>query len=284
MSFPNDEALSYIKNVKTINVSNESSAVGWEDSSPVSEQAPVVRLTAEDKHNLLLEICNKSLNETPQLLTKELIDNALRHLYVSKINTYKKKTVSISNLVGCIKNVYYLFQGEKQLFKPEMYPYSTCVTSIGNTIHEILQTCGIKYKKVEDSLEVHLHGFKVTGRCDAILNDNVVCEFKSIEALPDQPKPEHLKQLLIYIHLLNTYVAGKYKIGQLIYFSRGKANVKIFDIEYTQAMDEMVSRFLNGFLIAFDDYLKTGNVPTKYVVKTACDFCGYYHLCHKSRS
>lgn len=275
-----DAALTYIRNAKVVVKDSGPSNVSWETEKPIITEQ--MSYDHEALHNQLLENVKLTTSKIPIKLTKEIIENGFRNKYLQSVNTYTKKTVSISNLVGCIKQVYFLFKGEQQYFRPDMYPYSICATSVGNTIHELIQTCGIPYKQVESSLRLDLHGFTVTGRCDIIVNDMVIAELKSIGDLPAKPKPEHMKQVLIYTHLMNTYLNATFKLAQLVYYSRGKSDIKIFDVEYTDKIDKSVKSFLEGFLTSFDDYLKTGNVPEKYVITTNCAFCGFYHKCYNT--
>ena len=78
----------------------------------------------------------------------------------------------------------------------------------GVALHKGLQALltefmGDKVKAVEYRVEKEVCGYKLKGSIDVLLSDNTVVEIKTVSRLSQPFYPEHVFQVLTYLHMLN---------------------------------------------------------------------------------
>ncbi len=119
----------------------------------------------------------------------------------------------------------------RQAYFNRLYPSPPTIAAIvGEYLHNILEEAFARLGlKTEVGLAVDLGEFKLAGRADAVLeNDegNVedVVEIKTVGKLPERPESTHVRQLQVYLELLE---APK---GTLLYIDRNRGHAKLFTI------------------------------------------------------
>ena len=120
-------------------------------------------------------------------------------------------------------------------------------------------------------------------RCDAICYGKILHEYKTVEKIDDDTelKSEHLQQAVIYAYLLNKIHHRNIQYIQIIYVSRGKVGVKVFNIEVNEDIMNKVGNRLNKQLRELKDCLDQYRVPSfdsEYCSKD-CKFCEYATFC-----
>ena len=269
-----DEIIKCIENMKTVENKDaekiKSDNVVW---APVQSQ-PNAQLNNDVKTN----------NVIPQKVTKELLTEYLRNYYqehVDQRNSYQKENLSVTDLVSCIRMVYFDFTNAERK-RNYIYPYEEIVTEIGNTIHSILQKripCIDKEEKIKITDKF---AFPISFRMDIHLNDQTLIEIKSIDALPPKAKPEHIKQAVLYAYFLNRFRDYKINMVQLLYVSRGKVDIAVFDIPITDQLLDRVDTTIKEYINDLKYHIDIKVAPpltNKYVDKSKCYFCDYNHIC-----
>jgi len=226
-------------------------------------------------------------SEKPSKITKDYVVGLLKAYEeenVKQRSSYQKKTINAYDLTGCIRKLFYGLKGTKE--EAVVYPYGEIVHGIGNTVHEIMQK---RLPSQQNELKIRVENqyeFTLNMRSDILWNDNVVVEVKTIESIPSKAKDEHVLQALFYAYLLNTYLGYRINLVQLLYVSRGKVDVEIFDVDITEEIMLKVGLRIKEILTIVSAHLKE-NVPppmdNKYVSTDNCKFCGFAHAC-QSRS
>jgi len=279
-----EDVLKYIDEMKTIEAKDveklkkdvNSDNIAWVDNKPA--QAP---LDIKQQANTDTIISN---NNIPTKITKELLDEYLRDYYMEHVkqrNSYQKENLSVTDLVNCIRMVYFDFVNTERK-RNYIYPYEEIVTEVGNTIHSIIQKripCIDKEEKIKIT---DVFAFPISFRMDIHLNDKTLIEIKTIDALPDKPKPEHMKQAIMYAYFLNRFKNYNIDLVQLLYVSRGKIDIKVFDIPITTQLLDKVDISIKEYINDLKRHIDM-NVPppltNKYIDKNKCFFCDYSYIC-----
>lgn len=218
------------------------------------------------------------------LLTEQDITNLIHNEVIreanSKLSWSKKNTVSASDLYGCIKALYFKLKGVVPS-NPPTYPYSPIVLNIGSTVHSIIERL-ISPGQIEIPIKCEYMGFNLSMRADAIFNDKVLHEYKTVDSVNTETecKEDHIKQALIYAYLLNTVYNRKLEYIQIIYVARGKVNIKVFNIKITDELMSKVKNRLDHQLGYLKDCLDTNTVPAFDNEYCKCNpFCEYKNFC-----
>lgn len=238
----------------------------------------------EENNEEVVEKHEESKVNIPEKITQENLEEFLKKFYEEQrkeLDSYQKKNVSITDLVGCVRKTYFDFKNVER--RPSyIYPYNEIVTEIGNVVHQVLQKripCINKEEKMKLTEEF---SFPISFRMDIHLNQNTLIEIKTIDTLPDKPKKEHAKQAILYAYFLNKYRGYNFNLVQLLYISRGKVKSKIFDIEINESILMKAENMVKGYLETLKEHLDM-NVPppltNKYVDKSQCFFCDYNYIC-----
>jgi CRISPR/Cas system-associated exonuclease Cas4 (RecB family) len=228
---------------------------------------------------VLDEVSDKKTLFEADEITKRLHNSYLR----SEIDksTWTKKSISAYDLTGCIKKLYFRLRGISPSDTPN-YPYSNIIFGIGNSVHQALVDA-IQPEEVEVSFKSYIIGFELNMRCDAICYGKILHEYKTVEKIDDDTelKPEHLQQAVIYAYLLNKIHHRNIQYIQIIYVSRGKVSVKVFNVEVNEDIMNKVGNRLNKQLRELKDCLDQYRVPSfdsEYCSKD-CKFCEYATFC-----
>lgn len=308
----NDEALNYINSIKidekqkrisTVDKNLDEDVIKWDEEEKTkskSKKGTTKKIdnefmdelftddekqkTEEEKNEEVETIKEEPKIDIPERITQENLEEFLKKYYEEKqkeLDSYQKENVSITDLISCIRKVYFDFKNTER--RPTyIYPYGEIVTEIGNVTHQILQKripCTDKEEKIKLTEEF---AFPISFRMDIHLNENTLIEIKSIESLPDKPKKEHAKQAILYAYFLNKYRGYNFNLVQLLYISRGKVKAKIFDIEINESILMKVENMVNGYIDTLKEHIDM-NVPppltNKYVDKSQCFFCDYNYIC-----
>jgi CRISPR/Cas system-associated exonuclease Cas4 (RecB family) len=223
-------------------------------------------------------------------LDSESVKNYIRE-YTIKDNIEhnkdrKKVRLSVTeDFCGCIRKTYLMFKDVERDFTA-VYNYGKAVTSVGNTIHEIVQAAIPAYKVeyayvIKDEFE-----FDLSGRIDMILNENVLVEIKTCDSKIKKPKNEHMKQIMIYATIINRFLKKELNcnitLAQLLYVVRGKMDNVIFNININDVEMDKVYRFMKKYTDALSGYLKDNKIPSlsdQFINTNICEFCYYKRSC-----
>ncbi len=287
MTLTQDEALQYIDNIKPlseeteVNVENEVLPKTIPVNSPITEEE-----IKEIKGKITRHI--KEMKAEKELLEKldvDAVESYLKKFTFGKFYGEKervKKRLSISDIVGCIRKSYF------HLTKAEMtlgyvYPYQEMVLGVGNGVHDILQK-RIPSLDVENDFVLKHYFVDISGRYDLLLNKNVMVEIKTCNTLPTVAEDKHKLQILFYAYILNTFFNFDIKTIQVLYVSRGKFGVKIFDFDITYKIIERVKIYLDTMMAELENSIKNQTPPkkdSKFCLKSDCNFCNFEKVCKK---
>ena len=225
------------------------------------------------------------IKDNNTLLTEEGITARLHNNYLKseeEKDTWAKKSINASDLTGCIKKLYFKLRGVSYSDTPT-YPYSNIIFGIGNVIHKELVEA-IKPEESEVSFKSYILGFELNMRCDAICYGKVLHEYKTVDSIDKdtEVKKEHLLQASIYAYLLNKCHYRNIQYIQVIYVSRGKLGVKVFNIEFNDKIYDKVEKRLYAQLRYLKDCLDNKKIPSfenEFCSKTDCKFCEYATFC-----
>lgn len=131
-----EDVLKYIDEMKTIEAKDveklkkdvNSDNIAWVDNKPA--QAP---LDIKQQANTDTIISN---NNIPTKITKELLDEYLRDYYTEHVkqrNSYQKENLSVTDLVSCIRMVYFDFVNVERK-RNYIYPYQEIVTEFPRAV------------------------------------------------------------------------------------------------------------------------------------------------------
>jgi len=182
-----------------------------------------------------------------------------------------KKCFSVSSLHHpCLRYLYYSYFGIPQEFDPK----TLRVFDNGHHVHERLQDylekAGVL---VEREVSVCDDEYQIYGRCDGIVQLNGkrgVIEIKSISSSgfnDELPKPAHLNQLMMYVHLLG--LNG----GVILYENKNSQELKEF---YFPLDKGVVERILNKIQCVLG-FISKKQLPPK--TSFFCDTCGFLLRC-----
>lgn len=212
-----------------------------------------------------------------------------------------------SYFTNCQRQIYY----KKTYTKPSnpIETHSYIKFAMGNSIHDKIQDIfndmGILIESEVDK-EKNAFGLFWRYRVDAIIkdqqNNKYICEIKTVYAsgynsIENEPKPEHIYQLLLYMLL------ERIPKGVLLYVGRDNGYIVeyYFDLnsiaKYKERLKKGLKRFHDlhediknnelpnrSFQIALKNY--KGNITTKfqynnqkYSSSWRCDYCQWYNLC-----
>lgn len=161
-----------------------------------------------------VESKNDTVKESkPYIFTiNKLIDNIK---YKSMIKN--KKYIDESNSITaydiskeCIRRVVFRLINHPVEICPSMWLPSELKSVIGNAIHEFIQD-NFEFSEIEVSVKVP--SLRISGRIDAIINDNVLVEIKSCQmkqylsiVKSSTPRREDLLQTLFYRYILHNHL------------------------------------------------------------------------------
>jgi CRISPR/Cas system-associated exonuclease Cas4 (RecB family) len=311
----NEDVLKYIESIKpdknqkhisSINKNVEEDVVTWDEEVPKEttqkkqefkgttkkiDSGFVDDLFDEPKNNKEEKVETET-PETPEenkvvipdKLTQENLEEFLKAFYYEQkanVESYQKKNVSITDLVSCIRKTYFDFKNTERR-RSYIYPYNEIVLDVGNTIHNILQK-RIPSTENEEKIKIKdKFAFPISFRMDIHLNDRVLIEIKSIEALPSKPKKEHAKQAILYAYFLNQYLGYHFDLVQVVYIARGKIKGCIFDIPITENIMKKAGQMVEEYLDILKEHIDMDVPPplsNKYVDRSNCFFCDYSYIC-----
>jgi len=155
---------------------------------------------------------------------------------------------------------------------------STMYTSIGNVIHDLIQTSlfrsGLLLWK-EYKAEMTVGNTKFTGSCDAIIIDPItydlsVIDIKTTGAIPSKPKVSYQKQIAFYGLLLGI------RSMNILYVSRnvGMPEPKIKNFTVDESYIEEVALDM-----AVTACLQVNELPNRLKTKSSCTYCPLISRC-----
>lgn len=239
------------------------------------------------KYKKLKEDVYRSTENIPEILTPELVESFLRVPLIGKREGEKfkvKKRLTVGDLSDCVRKAYYNFKGLERKIS-YIYPFEEMVLGVGNLIHDTLQK-RLKFKSEEVTLKIDDYPIEISGRYDILLNDDVLVEIKSIDAIPKKPKPEHLWQGAIYSMFLNNNLDHNLKTLQLLYVARGKFKVELFNYDLSEKVLNNVKNRVDNYVQLLHESLESDTPPdygSKYISTNNCFFCPYEYECKKTR-
>lgn len=209
-----------------------------------------------------------NVKELESLMVQKLIeeDNASQN--------YDRPYISVTELLGCIRKVYY----ERKKYKIEgyqfRYPYLPLICHVGNSIHQFLQTI---YTFDETEKTIISQKYNVKGRIDGLKNHCVV-EIKSFDQ--DKYKNtyilEHFDQGNMYAYILNEDLNYKIDTVTLVYVIRNLKKIEVFDIPIN---NQRAISFLDRSIV-LKECLDNNKVPSKIGQNDEqCKYCNYKSIC-----
>ena len=165
---------------------------------------------------------------------------------LKSIDTHLEKTTRRTNVgvfypssLGnpCDRFLYLAYNGDlpEQTISPELQRIFDCGDALGYRFEKYFEKMGIL---ISTESQVKCEDTKMSGRIDFIIKhegiqDRAVIELKSInsrgfKALLDRPKPEHVIQTQIYLHLSNI------KHGIVLYENKNDQHTKAFVVNYDE--------------------------------------------------
>jgi CRISPR/Cas system-associated exonuclease Cas4 (RecB family) len=210
----------------------------------------------------------------------EIIDE-----YMVSVNPERKRVVGeyyLSELGGCLLSLYYRYT------EPKPQPLDRLrIFAAGNLVHEFAaKVFKTRMNSHESERSITIPdpetGLRLRGRLDDffILGDEkIVVEVKSIKSFAylDEPKPEHVMQLMPY--LLSVGVDR----GYLLYFEKNTLETKAFEVLYN---GEIFNKLMARARIVHHSLLETSILhrpkpdyledPSK---KWLCKYCDYAQEC-----
>lgn len=281
-----EEALLYIENIKPLSeeaevVENISLPKTVPTVNPITEEE-IKEIKGKITRNILEMKTEKELVEK---LDKESVESFLKKFTFGKFYAEKervKKRLSISDLVSCIRKSYFHLT-KAEMTMGYMYPYQEMVLGVGNGVHDILQK-RIPSLDVENDFVLKHYFVDISGRYDLLLNKNVMVEIKTCDPLPAVADDKHKLQILFYAFILNTYFNFNINLIQVLYVSRGKFGVKIFDFDINERILEKVRSYLDTMMAELDNAIKNQVPPkrdSKFCLKSDCAFCNFEKVCKK---
>ncbi len=184
--------------------------------------------------------------------------------------------ISVAELVGCLRAAYY------RRIKPLKFTGPQVVRLfIGRAVHYALERLindhlGSSRAEVRRELELNIEGDKVyiVGKADLIHfgEEEVIVEVKVIGQVPEEPYPEHRKQLRYYLALFGI------NKGILLYIDRN-GRLRTFTVTRDLGLvSEIVHRARQLYLS-----LKHSRPPSPER-NNSCYFCPYKWICFKRRT
>ncbi|MEM4385636.1 MAG: PD-(D/E)XK nuclease family protein [Candidatus Anstonellales archaeon] len=162
------------------------------------------------------DIDNKKVNtdsKKPSIFTiNKFVDN-VRIMSIDRNRKYLDESHSINAYdiaKECIRKVVFRLTNQQVEILPNMWLPSELKSVIGNAIHEFIQN-NFEFSEVEVSVKVP--SIRVSGRIDAIINDNVLVEIKSCQlrqylniVKSSTPRRSDLIQTIFYRYILHNYL------------------------------------------------------------------------------
>jgi hypothetical protein len=232
----------------------------------------------------------ESTKKSIALLDENIIKDLMHQRTLIKNNNpndvKNKERLSVTeDFCGCIRKSYYMFKGYKRNYDG-IYSYGNMVMSIGNLIHDILQE-SIPSKFNEYSYVLNdVFPLPISGRIDMILNDDVLVEFKSCSSKIKKPKPEHMKQGMIYTTIVNKFLKDELKCDiktmQLIYIVRSNMDSIVFNAPVTDEIMNQFYHFMRGFTESLVECLNKNEPPysnNPFINREKCDYCYFKNIC-----
>jgi len=199
---------------------------------------------------------------------EQIISRFINNEFPREINR-----ISVTELVGCLRAAYY------RRIKPLKFRGPQVVRLfIGRAVHYALEKLINEYLssshgEVKRELELNIEGNKVyvVGKADLIHlgEEEVVIEVKVTGQVPEEPYPEHKKQLQYYLALFNI------SKGVLLYIDRN-GRLRTFTVSRDpRLLAEVVERARQLYIA-----LKHNKLP-KPERSNTCYFCPYKWQCYK---
>lgn len=207
---------------------------------------------------------------------KKLIDN----FYLNRQEERESDHIYISDAGKCSRAVYFRIKG---FAKKAMDARILRLLDHGGYTH--LRIMGVLFSLgIVRASEIEIPSKEiVSGRADAIVSLNnhlYVVEIKSINKVAfnklEEPNPDHLKQLQLYLHYFNL------EEGIIIYECKDTQDIKEFTVSYNK---EYVDKMLEDFK-ELRKKINSNIVPAipRDIEKWRCDYCPYAEECMKIAS
>jgi CRISPR/Cas system-associated exonuclease Cas4 (RecB family) len=184
-----------------------------------------------------------------------------------KRNENKKPRFGVTRLTGpCLRRSYYDLVEEVPITLSKLWIFSR-----GHAIHNFFQE-HLDETENEIFLSQDFGLFDAIGYVD-VLSDNVMYEFKTIQSIPDKPKPEHLMQIQSYYSMLSPDKQSKIKKLCIVYFSLNKIKTyivpKLDMLNYLEARGSILANSLNT------------SIPPSREESYICNYCDFKDMCFK---
>lgn len=238
----------------------------------VKTQKIVEQATIEDFKELIPKSKGTTgfdVDRFESLMRARLIDE------YKKIQGYERPYISVSEIVGCIRQAYYSRQKyEIDIKKQFHFPYVYLMRKLGDELHRMVTELYV-FDEVEKT--VVSEKYKVKGRVDAI-KSNYIYELKSVD---EQKKlvtylPEHYYQGLVYSYILNTEYNYDIKTITIIYIPRSPRILYPFDVPIENSIAENILKRAT----ILQKCLVSSTVPEALgATKETCNYCAYKKFC-----
>ena len=195
--------------------------------------------------------------------------------YIKKafVKSYQKEVLFPSEIGVCVRRSYFMRTEQQVLI------FATEQMETGIKFHEAIQST-FKNElncETEVSLATEINGFIISGRADAICNNDLL-EFKVVSFLPPQPKDYHLQQLALYYKALLD-LGRKIENVYIYYIKRDSLEVKEFRVSEAQ-LREAFARAVE-FINAYKYLLETGDIKKfKPAEPSLCKYCQFRNKCN----
>lgn len=192
---------------------------------------------------------------------------------------YRKKYISVSELLMCPKKVFYNRKNYTIDLQEEFrFANLYLIRNVGNTVHNSIQKL---YKFDECEKTVISEKFNVKGRIDALLDKSII-EFKTTdkEEYKETYDKKHYYQGIIYAYLLCNDYGHEITNISIVYIFRDLKTIKVHNLPYDPVL---AKSFLDRSLI-ITDCLKNNTIPSiTNIPEEECQWCSYKKYCDKTK-
>jgi CRISPR/Cas system-associated exonuclease Cas4 (RecB family) len=211
------------------------------------------------------------LQKFESLMRAKLIDEFKR------LQSYDKPYIWVSELVICIRKVYYTRQRYAiNLNEQYRFAYLSLINHVGNSVHDFIESL---YDFQETEKNVISEKYKVKGRVDGI-KEGFLIDIKTIDdkKFKNTYQISDYNQGLIYAYILNTEYGYKIHTITLVYVPRNLKRVIPFDLP----MDNNLAKsFLENSLL-LQNSISENIVPDPIgATNDQCKYCPYKKYCEK---
>ena len=162
----------------------------------------------------------------------------------------------------------------RRMYLERLHPRPPSIATVtGEYLHNLLQQVLKRLGYVtEFGVAKNLGDFKLTGRVDAVWQDDFphIIEIKTVSQLPKEPYATHIKQLRVYMSILEV------PCGYLVYLDRNKGKTAIHMVQPDPSALEEALKNARVLWKALNDH-----VPPQKHEGAWCVFCPFRRECRR---